>query len=308
MSQSLFIEMWSGLRDLLGDNNTATDINDAKRFINWTIRDLAQQYDWEFLRGNKSLTATAGSGVYDLSNLAQISATAETIYAQTDATADDGLVVTIFGKQIAADSVLNISSDPITIVATATASGGIVYSHIDSIRKAASTGNITVTTSAGGVIATLTDSDTYVSNDINKINYITDDSNQKRVNPYDESTYELGNPNGSNLGNFSAYDLDHEGKLRLFNVDANVALAIIYQRIPRWLIKDQDRSEFPDVFTSKIVNASYEGYGLRYRDQADANFGKQRYLDLLRDIVSDWVTAKDKPVNRIMPAWYKRRL
>jgi|ETNvirnome_2_300_1030623.scaffolds.fasta_scaffold01233_7 hypothetical protein len=308
MSKSLFIEMWAGLRDLMGDNNTPGDINDAKRFINWTIRDLSQQYDWEFLRGTKSLTATGGSGVYDLSDIAQISATAETIYVQTDASADDGSIVTIFGKQIAASSTLNISSDPVTIVATATASGSIVYSHIDSIRKAASTGSITVTTSAGGVISTLAASETYKSNDIRKINYITDDSNQKRVHPYDDSTYELGNPNGSSLGNFSAYDLDHESMLKLFNVDANTVLSIIYQRVPRWLIKDQDRSEYPESFISKIVNASYEGYGLRYRDQQDATLGKQRYLGLLRDIVSDWLVGKDQPVNRIMPAWIKRKL
>jgi hypothetical protein len=310
MNKALFIEMWSGLRDLMGDNNTATDINDAKRFINWTVRDLAQQYDWEFLRGNKSLTASAGSGVYDLSNIAQISATAQSIYVQTDATADDGMTVTIFGKQIGASSQLNISSDPITVVGTATASGGIQYSHIDSIRKAASTGTITVTTAltGGDTIATLSASDTFIANDINKINYITDDSNQKRVHSYDESTYELGNPNGSNLGNYSAYDITHEGQLQLFNVDANVALSIFYQRNPRWLIKDQDRSEFPEIFISKLVNAAYEGYGLRYRDQSDANFGKQRYIELLKDIVADWKNGKDKPVNRVMPGWYKRRL
>lgn len=310
MERSLFIELWIGLRDLLGDNETAQDANDSKRFINWTLRDLSNRYDWEFLRGQKGLTATAGAGLYDLTNIAQISATAQSIFIQTDASADDGSIVTIFGKQIAASSALNVSSDPVTLVATATASGAIQYSHLDSIRKAASTGTIIVTSSASGgdIIATLGPTDTYLSNDINKINIITDTSNLKRVHPYDEATFEQGNPDGSNLGNFSAYDINHEGQLQLFNVEASVLLKIFYQRVPRWLIKDQDRSEFPYIMTSKIINASYEGYGLRYRDQEDAQLGKQRYLGLLDDIVSDWKVGKDKPVARVMPIQYRRRL
>lgn len=308
MAKALFIELWAGLRDRLGDNNTPVDINDSKRFINWTMRDLSQKYDWEFLRGTKLLTASAGSSVYDLSDIIQLEGSANTIYIQSDATADGGSIVTMYGKQIAASSTLNISSDPITIIGSATATGGITYSHLDSIRKAVSTGTITVTNSSSEVIATLSPTETYLSNDINKINFITDTSNLKQVRPYDESTYERGNPNGSNLGNFSAYDMDHEGKLRLFNVDTNVALSIIYQRIPRWLINDYDRSEFSEVYNARIINACYEGYGLSYRDQASQEAGKARYDTLLGEIVSDWKIGKDQPVSRVMPTWYKRRL
>lgn len=308
MSKSLFIELWAGLRDLMGDNNTAGDINDAKRFINWTMADLANEYDWEFLRGEQSITATAGSSVYDLSQINQLTATSETLYVFSDASADDGSVVTIYGKQIAASSTLNISSDPITIIGTATATGGIAYSHIDSIRKNTTNGSVTVVTSTGGAVATLTANETYISNDLNKINFVVDTTNDKRIIPYDRSTYERGNPDGSNLGSYSGYDIDHEGKLRLFNVDANTILNVIYQRIPRWLINDSDRSEFPRIFDSKIINAAYEGYGLRYRDQQDAQIGKQRYKALLQDIVESWVSGKDTPRQYVMPSWYKRRI
>jgi len=310
MSASMFIEIWAGLRDLMSDNNTTVDISDNKRFINWTIRDLAQEYDWEFLRGQKTLVASAGSGVYDLNAITQLTASANTIYVQSDSTADVGSIVTIYGKTVAASSTLDISSDPMTVLSGASATiatGANSYSHIDSIRKNATTGTITVST-ATETLATLAPTDTYVSNDLNKINFITDNSSQKRVFPYDTNMYELGNPAGSNLGNYSGYDTDHEGKLRLFNVDANTSLNILYQRIPRWLVNDTDRSEFPEIFNSKIIDSSYQGYGLRYRDQHDADIGKAKYISLLQEIVTNWKTGKDKPVGRVIPQQYKRRL
>lgn len=313
MSKSLFIELWGGLRDLMGDNNTPGDISDAKRFINWTMSDLALEYDWEFLRGQHLLTATAGSGAYSLDSISQLTATANTLYVYSDDAADEGLTVTIYGKQVAASSQLNISADPITILSGASATpatGAISYSHIDSIRKATSTGTVTVTVGSptGDTVATLSSTDTYVSNDISKINFITDTTNDKRVHPYDRNTYERGNPDSSNLGNYSAYDMDHEGQIRLFNVDANTALQILYQRIPRWLINDSDRSEFPRIFDQKIINAAYEGYGLRYRDQQDAQIGKQRYKALLEEIVESWKVGKDAPVRKVIPAQYRRQL
>ena len=311
MGQSLFIELWQGLNKSMGDNNNANDATEAKRFINYTLRDLSNRYDWEFLRGTKALTASAGSGIYDLNAIAQISATDQSIYVQSSVgSADAGAIVSVFGKQIAASSELNISSDAITIADGVTASGSIQYSHIDSFRKAASTGDITVTTalSGGDTIAIMSASETYIANDIRKINFINDDSNVKRVHPYDVNTYEKGNPNGSNLGNFSGYDLTHESKLNLFNVDAGVALSIFYQRTPRYLINDQDRGEFPEEFAPKIIDACYQGYGLRFRDQADAQIGMQRYESLLDAMVADWKIGKDAPQGRIIPAWFKRRL
>lgn len=305
----MFIELWQGLRDLAHENNDSTSVANMKRFINWTLKDLANEYDWEFLRGEINLTATGGSGVYSIDPILQLSATAEAIYGQSDATADGGDIIEVFGKSIpGSDADLIYQRDLITLVATATASGGVTFSHIDSIRRVAGDGTILVTNSSGVVLATLANTDIYVSNDINKVNKLISNTNDKQVKLYDYSTYQKGNPDNSNLGDDSAYDIDHMGQLRLMNVTVNDIFRIIYQREPRYLFNDQDRTEFKTALYPQIIDACYFGYVARYEDEADGTTLKAAYKAKMGQIIDAWLKGKDQRTSRVMPSWQKRRL
>lgn len=310
MQQGLFIELWQGVRDLMQDNATTEATRSAKRFINWTLNDLSCAYNWEFLRGSLTLTATGGASTYDLSQISQLTATATTVYAQCASTADAGTSVFIFGKQIpGSNSNLVISNSEISVATTATASGGNTFSHIDSITRPIGSGNVIITTGSGSVIATLGPTTTYMSNDISKITRVTDLTNSRSVPLYGYDDYVKGNPNDSNLdSNYPAYDTDYSGYIRFMNISAGDCFQINYQRQPRYLSQDQDRSEFPYFLYQKIIDSSYQGYGLRFQDEADAQIGKARYLDLLDDIVSCWKRGTDQGTSRIMPAWLRRTL
>ena len=280
-----------------------------KRFINWTLKDLANEYDWEFLRGEINLTATGGSGVYNLEAILQLSATAETLYAQSDATADGGDILEVFGKSIpGSDADLIYQRDLMTLVATATATGGVSFSHIDGIRRVAGDGTILVTNSEGTVLATLTSTDTYLANDVNKINKVISNSNDKQIKPYDYSTYQKGNPDNSDLGDDGAYDIDYLGQLRLMNVTANDIFRIVYQREPKYLFNDQDRTEFKTSLYPQIIEACYFGYVARYEDESDGTTLKAAYKTKLGQIIDAWLKGKDQRTSRVMPSWQKRRI
>lgn len=309
----MFISLWQGVRDLMHDNSTTNATDDAKRFINWTIQDLANEYDWEFLRGSLNITASAGAGIYSLQQLDQLTATAETLYAYTDATADSGLPVYVYGKQIGASSNLTITADIMSLIGTATATGGMTFSSIDSIRKNTTSGTVTVVTSTGGVIATLSSTDRIKANDIRKINVVVDQNNSELMAAFDYNTYQQGNPNDSGRGTLQAYDIDFDPdyanqSIRLMNVAVGRAALVIYQRIPRYLMRDNDRSEFPEYLYPGIIEAAYEGWGLRYQDEADGSQAKLRYKELLQEIVRTWITGKAQKGARVMPGWYRRHV
>ena len=307
----MFIELWQGLRDLMHDNATDQSASDAKRFINWTLKDLSNVYEWEFLRGTLQVTATGGSGLYDLNVIQQLSATAQALYFQIDASADAGSVVTVYGKQVPGSNAnVIMTNDAVTMAAGATASGGTTFSHIDHIVKATTSGSVYVTTSASGgdVVAILGANDTYLSNDIQRITKVIDQTASSDVIRYDYNTYQKGNPNDSSLGSIEAYDIDFDQKLRLMNISGTPSILILYQRFPKYLMYDQDRTEFPYQFYNQIIDACYQGYGLRYQDESDAWNGKVRYKELLNQIVSEWLMGRDKKQARVIPSWYKQSI
>lgn len=309
----MFIELWQGLRDLMHENS-GTDSTDVgivkpKLFINWAINDLACLYDWPFLRGEIQMTATAGSGLYVINPISQLTATAQTLYIYSNATADGGGSVIVKGKQIPGSNANYINvTDTVTLIATATATGGVTFSHIDSITRAVGSGTITVVTSTGGSVATIPSSTEYVSNDISKINAVVNQTDKVSIFEYNYSTYQKGNPNGSNLGTDAAYDMDYSGKIRFMNITSGDSVLILYQRTPKYLMDDRDRTEFPNKFYSKIINAAYEGYGLRYEDEGDALQGKMRYQSLLKEIVQDYLIGSNQQTRRILPKQFKRVL
>lgn len=305
----MFIELWQGVRDLMHDNNTDTAVANAKRFVNWTLQDLGNRYDWEFLKGTLQLTASAGSGLYVIDPIAQITATGTTLYVYSDATADGGSTVKLLGKQIPGSNADVIQScDVVTIIGTATATGGVGFSHLDSIQRATGSGTVYVVTSAGGVVASLGASTTYLANDIKQIDKVVDQTNNKIITRYDYSDYQKGNPNDTNLTSDEAYDIDFNGQIRLMNVASGLSVLILYQRSPRYLINDIDRTEFPRFLYQKIINASWNGYGKRYQDEQDGTVGESIYTQLLDDIVSDYKMLGEKKGKRILPNWIRRTL
>ncbi len=69
----MYIELWQGLQDLMHENAGTNEIARAKRFINNTIQDFGNAYDWEFLRGQTCITATA-NGLYTVQPINQLDA------------------------------------------------------------------------------------------------------------------------------------------------------------------------------------------------------------------------------------------
>ena len=256
------------------------------------------------------ITASGGSTLYSLNPIHQLTATAETLRVSAELTADGGTFLTINGKQIpGANARINEITDIITVIGSATATGGTTFSHISNLQRASGSGDFFVYTSTGGLIATLGEGETYLSNDVRKINRIVDRSNDRDVQRYDYNNYQKGNPNDSNLGSYAYYDLDYDSQLRLLNVQNTTdVFRVLFQRQHKLLINDKDRSEFPEDLYPAIVEAAYEGWGLRYQDEQDGVLGKQLYDSLREKIVRKWLSGRERKPPRVIPAWYKRRI
>jgi hypothetical protein len=304
----MFIELWNGVRNLSHDNNQETARENAKAFVNWTLRDLANEYDWGCLRGTLQVTATADDMLLDLTQIHQLTASANTLYIYSDATADGGLVIQAFGKRVNTDNTFDVTSDSVTLIATATATGGVSFSHIDHFRKATTSGSVYIVSAGGDLIATLGPTDTYVSNDVSKINSISDISNTRRVDFIDYATQRKADPGLTYNAQYSGYDIGHENAIQLLNCPSGTVLLISYQRLPRNLVLDHDRTEFPPSLWPGIIDTAYIGWALRFQDEADGTQGKAAYKTKLREIASSFITGKDKKSARVMPSWYKRGL
>lgn len=280
----------------------------AKKFINYSIRDIAGAYDWEFLRGSCTASVSA-DGVYDLNRFTQLEASS-VIRAICSAAGDNGADILIAGKYISNPTVASASDVEITystIDASAAASTSATqgYTHIDYITKPVTIASVFVT-SASGLLVTLGGSETYVANDIRKINSITDGTYV--VWNFDWNNQVKANPNSASSGSVAGYDIDYRNKLRAFNVGSTRSLTVYYQRLPKYLIHDQDRTEFPYEFYPDIVQYAYYQYALRYQDEQDAWNGKQAAPFLLDNIIKKWTLGKDKKNIRVMPSWFRRRI
>ena len=307
----MFIELWSGLRDLYHDNTTLASKDDAKRFINWSIRDIANEYDWEFLRGSKSQSVTA-NGTIDLNSITQLTGVSAAVYGIASATADEGVGVTIHGKYLnVSTSAFSVTSDGITVSAALTASGSQAWSHIDAITKPITSDGVYITNGTT-TIATLGASDTYVANDIKKINSIIDSAGDRVVKFMDYNSALRGDPNSNYTSGGLGYDVDYKNVVKFYNVpDAGRTVTILYQRQPLYLINDYDRTEFPEDMYADITNYAYKVYGKQYQDEGDniPDTAKIAMREALAgEIIRKWTMGKDRKQKRIMPRNMRRTL
>jgi len=279
-----------------------------KLLVNDTLKDLANEYDWECLRKEVDYTLTAADQSISLNEIYDLTG-AYTCYAQSTLTADAGGVIQIRGTRINSDGSYDITADSITLT-TVTATGGISFSHIDSIRKASTTGTVTITNSSAATIATLHAADTELnSRDVLRITGVYDTTNDAEIPMMDRNTALKGSPNfTSATSHNSYYDID-ANNLKLMNIATATAIKVVYLAVPRTLVLSTDIPEFPRFLWPKIVDACMYGYGLRYEDENDATWGMTNYKLKLQEIVEAWTMGRGQRTSgrpRVLPVRYKR--
>ena len=299
----IFIELWTGLRDLYHDNKTTASKDNAKRFINWSISDIGNEYDWEFLR--KSTTVTPSADIeYNLNPITQPSISAN-LFVIASASADNGVEIKVFGSEI------NNSLDAITYKdASISISAGVSassnnWANIDYISKPETTGTVFITDGTN-IICTLDPTDTYKANNVRKINKVVDPATNRKVEPIDWSTQLEGSPNGAT--SLQGYDFVGNSKVRFFGVTGN-QYSLIYQMRPRWLVNNYDVTEFPRELYQDIVQYAYRIYGKQYQDDATQT-GDTMVDDLKKiligNIIRKWTNSSEKISIRVLPRGYTR--
>lgn len=309
----MYIQLYDDLRNLMNDNNSAQARLNAKNFINYALKDIANEYDWEFLRGSTTFTPTA-NGVYNINPITQLTGLSATLYGIAELSADNGSVVNIFGKYInSTTSAYSSYMATASVSAAVTASASQSYSTIDAFTKVATSGAVYITTGGGNIIATLGATDTYVSNDIRKISAIVDIARDKVVTRYDYNTFVKGSPDESVDSDNLAWDIDYGTNIRVFNLTTSQThtYKVFYQRKNKLLVNDWDRPEFPEYFYPDIVMYAFEVYGKRYQDEADAVNGSQLYMlkkEMINEIIRKWTSGGDRVSQRILPRGYRAKL
>lgn len=309
----MYIQLHDDLRNLMNDNESSQARANAKSFINYALRDIANEYDWEFLRGSTTFSPTA-NGTYNLNPITQLTGLSATIYGIASSSSDDGKIVNVFGKYInSTTSAYSSIVSAITVSASLTASAGQSFTVIDAFTKPVTSGSIIITSGSGNIICTLGANDTYVSNDIRKINAIVNTTNDKNVIRYDYNKFVKGSPDESVDSDVLAWDVDYGSTVRVMNLNttSTPTYKVLYQRQNKPLINDWDKPEFPEYFYPDIIMYAYEVYGKRYQDEADAVNGSQLYLlkkELINEIIRKWVSGGDRPSQRILPRGYKSKL
>lgn len=297
----------------MNDNESAQARANSKSFINYALRDIANEYDWEFLRGSTTFTPTA-NGTYDLNPITQLTGLSATIYGIASASADDGTIVNVFGKYINSTTSAYASyASAITISASLTASASQTFTTIDAFTKPVTSGSVFITTGSGNVICTLGATDTYISNDIRKISTVVNTTNDKNVMRYDYNKFVKGSPDESVDSDNLAWDLDYGSTVRVMNLNTSTTptYKVLYQRINKPLVNDWDRPEFPEYFYPDIIMYAWEIYGKRFQDESDALNGSQLYLlkkEMINEIIRKWVSGGDRPQQRILPRGLKSKL
>lgn len=311
----MFIELWSPLQTKLHENNSEDSIVLCKRLINDTLQDLSNKFTFEFLTDMKSYTTTADDQMVILDGNTPYNLDASAImYAYCTATGDSGTLLTINGKRINSDNTFDITAESLTLCTTATATGAIGWSHIDSFIRTGTVGDVVVINSAGTELLRI-DNDVKVSKeDIGKITAIVNIVSGKEVVEVDPAMILKGGLSISSgtLGintTTPAYALLQNG-IGLAGVGASSTLLITYQKTPRVLNQNIDSTEFPRQLWPKIIEAAFLN-GLRHEDEADGQYGMEKYNSKLEEIVSDWVMGRGQSTigrPRVMPAGVKRRI
>ena len=273
-----FYDLYFDLADQL--NDTADDnLTRCKKWINWTLRDLTNLYDFEELQD--SVTTTASS--YDFKRLDKLTSST-TIGMFSNSSADTAITATVFGYNLAGGT-RTYQSENVAINGTATASTTNNFSVIDRIETAEAVGDITVSdgTKELGVILS---GETRIANDFEKI--IKVDANGD-VRPITNRDRLLQFPGDSNFDD--KYYTVQGNVVTFYNLGGGTP-TIYYQRKHPWMIEDYDEISLR-VTDSDIADAAWAGWGLRFEDESDGSQWKAAYKSKLQEIVADSIMGDD---------------
>lgn len=302
----MFIELWKGLLDYYHDNNSATDIANAKLFINWAINDIANEFDWPFLRGTTSIQVSA-NGIYPLTSFNQLSDSSN-VYAYMELSADNGKEVKMHGKYISGNAYYSTTNtyNPSADTGGAYDEGNnpVAVNYIDCFTKGITVGSVFITINGIDVFATLGPNDTVVANDIRKVTTIVDASNNRKAEERNYNDQLQSNPSSVAIGSIGTYDFDYNNNIRFSNISEPRTYSLVYQRNPKYLTNNTDITEFPRWFYPDIINYAHKVYGLRFQDEQDAWNGIQLKPILLQEIIRKHANMNTASPDCV-PSWFK---
>lgn len=265
-------------------NDTADDaLANTKVWINWTLRDLCNMYDFPQLY--KTITITGSS--YDFKRLQPLtSASAVSLFS--DNSADTGITATVYGYQLSLGDRTYITEN-IALNGTATASGSSSFSHIERIELGGTTtGNISISAQSGKLKGTMLPAETVIANDYKRIVKVDASGD---VMPMEYADRKLKWTNDSSIDE-KVYTVAGT-TINLYGVSGSKT--IVYLTRHPWLINDLDTSPIIDmgIEDSDLVEAARLGWGLRFEDEADGVMGKQMYKQKLSEIIGEIVFGGD---------------
>lgn len=276
-----YFDMYYNLAENL--NDTADDnLTRCKQWINYTLRDLANMYQFEELI--ESITTTASS--YDFKRLKNIK-TASTLHLISDATAE-ATTAQVYGYYLNSTT-RTYYCENIVLTGTATANSTYSYNVIDRIELiSACAGNITI---ANGTqdIGTLLPGETKIANDYSRV--VKVDNQNGDVTPIADRDRLLKYPGNTNFD--AMYYTLRGSDIYFYGVTSEVTI-YKYCKHP-WLINDYDTSPL-FIEESDIVEAASLGWGLRFEDEADGTTGKQLYKAKLAEIIGNKCKTTDQVI------------
>ena len=270
---SLYYDLAVQLNDTASDNLVNTKV-----WINWTLRDLCNMY--EFPELYKTITTTGSS--YDFDRVKKL--TANSVVSLFSDSASDTQVATIYGSTISSGA-RTYSTEDVTLTGVTTASGATSFSFVDRIEFASAlNGNVSISAQSGVLKGSALIGETEIGNDRKRIIKV-DSSGDLR--PMSLADRKLKWTNDSSI-NQKVYT-ESGSKIDLFSTGGG-SVDITYLKKHPYLINDYDESPiiaFGGVEESDIIEAAQLGWGLRFEDEQDGVIGKQRYKTKLMEIIGD---------------------
>jgi len=266
-------------------NDTASDsLKNTKVWINWTLRDLCNMY--EFPELYKTVTTTGTS--YDFDRVKKLTANS-TVSLFSDS-ALDTQVATIYGSTISSGA-RTYSTEDVTLTGVTTASGATSFSFVDRIEFASAlNGNVSISAQSGVLKGTALVGESEIGNDHKRVIKV-DSSGDLR--PMTLADRKLKWTNDSSITD-KVYTESGSG-IDLFQTGGGT-VTITYLKKHPYLINDYDESpviSFGGVEASDIIECARLGWGLRFEDEQDGVVGKQVYKSKLLEIINDIVPGGD---------------
>jgi len=278
-----FFDMYYDLADQL--NDTADDnLIRTKKWVNWTLRDLVNMFNFPELQQTVTTTADA----YNFNRILPIK-TASTITFVSNDSSDTAVTATVYGYNLSAKT-RTLQSENVALNGTATASTTSNFAFIDRIELAETLGDVTVSNGTG-VISTILAGETVVGNDFKNIIKIDQNADVKPISTEDRLLQFPGDTN------FAGKYYTQTGKTVQF-YNATGAKTIVYQRKHPWMINDYEEVAL-FIEESDIVDAAWMGWGLRFEDEQGADNWKALYKRKLEEIIGNYNTPSDQ-VNKVV--------